>query len=93
MFINFFVGIGVSFCFNASSVILTIYFERFKYIAFSFARLGTYLGIVLWPLISQYFLTKFGYSYAMGIMSTFTLINIFTGILFIEPCPDNVSGN
>jgi len=45
-----FVGVGASFCYNANSAILTLYFERFKYIAFSLSMLGAYLGVVTWPL-------------------------------------------
>jgi len=81
----FFVGLGASLCFNANSAILTLHFERFKYIAFSLSMLGAYLSILTWPLLSQYLLSKFGYSYAMGIISTLTLINIIAGILFVQP--------
>jgi len=87
-----FVGLGGSFCFNANSAILTLYFERFKYIAFSLSMLGAYLGVVAWPLLSQYLLSRFGYSYAMGIISTLTLINIIAGILFVEPQTEEVLG-
>jgi len=47
--------------------------------------LGYNVGVLTWPLLSQYLLSKFGYSYAMGIISTFTLVNVIAGILFVEP--------
>jgi len=49
------------------------------------AMLGAYIGIVTWPLISQYLLSKFGYSVAMGIMSTFSIIHLIAGVSFIDP--------
>jgi len=47
--------------------------------------LGYNVGVLIWPLLSQYLLSRFGYSYAMGIISTFSLVNIIAGILFVEP--------
>jgi len=87
-----FVGLGASLCFNANSVILTVYFDRFKYIAFSLSMLGANIGVLIWPLLSQYCLSKFGYSYAMGIISILTLVNIIAGILFVQPETDEPIG-
>jgi len=41
--------------------------------------------MVTWPLISQYLLSKFGYSVAMGIMSTFSIIHLIGGVSFMDP--------
>ncbi|KAF6035455.1 hypothetical protein EB796_006238 [Bugula neritina] len=82
-------GVGVSCTYSASSSILPLYFERFKYIAFAVAALGGYIAVITWPLISQYLLNKFGYSVAMGIMSTFNIIHLIAGVSFIDPQLEN----
>jgi len=81
--------VGVSCTYSASSSILPLYFERFKYIAFAVAALGGYIAVITWPLISQYLLNKFGYSVAMGIMSTFNIIHLIAGVSFIDPQLEN----
>jgi len=53
--------------------------------------LGGYIGVVTWPLISQYLLSKFGYSVAMGIMSTFSILHLIAGISFMDPQLENKS--
>jgi len=78
-------GIGVSCCYTASSQILAFHFDRLKYLAFALASLGNFIGIMTWPILSQFLLTKFGYSQAMGIMASAHLLHIIVGSLFFEP--------
>jgi len=78
-------GIGVSSTYMASSTILTAYFQRFSYFAFSLAILGTFIGSTVWPIGSQYLLDTFGYSKAMGFMAISHLIHFIAGASFIPP--------
>lgn len=79
------VAIGVSNTYIASSEILAIHFEKYKYLAFALAVLGYYFGMVAWPTLSQHLLDKFGYSTTMGIISSLHIIHIITGCLFFQP--------
>jgi len=87
-----FLGIGASCCYTASSQILAIYFDKLKYLAFSLAVLGIYVGLMTWPILSQFLLNKFGYSHAMGIMACAHLLHIIAGISFFEPQEENLEG-
>jgi len=87
-----FLGMGISCCYTASSQILAVYFDRLKYLAFSLAALGIYVGLMTWPILSQFLLNKFGYSYAMGIMASAHLLHIIAGISFFEPKEEDLEG-
>jgi len=50
------------------------------------------VGIITWPIFSQFLLTKFGYSYAMGIMASAHLLHIIAGISFFEPKEESIQG-
>jgi len=54
--------------------------------------LGNYVGIMTWPILSQFLLTKFGYSNAMGIMACAHLLHIIAGISFFEPKEESLQG-
>ncbi|KAF6022454.1 hypothetical protein EB796_019238 [Bugula neritina] len=85
-------GIGASCCYTASSQILAIYFDKLKYLAFSLATLGIYIGLMTWPILCQFLLNKFGYSHAMGIMACAHLLHIIAGISFFEPAEKGLEG-
>lgn len=78
-------GVGVSCTYTASSQILALHFDRLKYLAFSLAMLGNYVGMMVWPLLSQLLFKKFGYSQAMGIMTSSHLLHLVAGMSFFEP--------
>jgi len=88
----FSLGIGASCCYTASSQILAIYFDKLKYLAFSLATLGIYIGLMTWPILCQFLLNKFGYSHAMGIMACAHLLHIIAGISFFEPAEKGLEG-
>ncbi|KAF6039470.1 hypothetical protein EB796_002220 [Bugula neritina] len=69
----------------ASSTILTAYFQRFSYLAFSLVILGTFIAATVWPIGSQYLLDTFGYSKAMGFIAISHLIHFIAGASFIPP--------
>lgn len=46
---------------------------------------GYYVGTAVWPSISLKLLDEFGYSKAMGIMSTLHVIHMLAGITFYQP--------
>lgn len=78
-------GFGFSVVYTASSAILALHFERYKYLAFTAAILGVRIGTMTWPVVSQFLLSKFGYSQAMGILALPHVAHILAGILFFEP--------
>lgn len=82
----------MSCCYIATSQILAVYFDKYKYLAFSLAMLGNYVGTVVWPVLSQHLLNKFGYSHAMAIMASAHVLHIIAGITFIEPKASDLSG-
>ena len=77
-------GIGTSNTYIASSEILALNFERFKYLAFSLAVLGYYAGMAEFAIISQKLLDLFGYSKALGILASFHVIHIVAGFMFFQ---------
>ncbi|KAF6024915.1 hypothetical protein EB796_016752 [Bugula neritina] len=85
MLFSLLAGIGVSSTYMASSTILTAYFQRFSYFAFSLAILGTFIGSTVWPIGSQYLLDTYGYSKAMGFIAISHLIHFIAGASFIPP--------
>ena len=88
-----FVGLGASNVYVATSEILALNFDKYKYLAFSLAVLGYYVGMVVFPIVSQKLLDDFGYSKAMGIMASFHVTHIIAGILFFQPTEeDNSNG-
>ena len=76
---------GVALTYVATSEVLALNFEKYKYLAFATAIIGYYVGMVIFPLISQELLEAYGYSTAMGIMALFQVIHVIAGILFFEP--------
>ena len=78
-------GIGISNVYVASSDILAKHFIKYKHLAFSLAASGHYIGIIVFPILSQHLLDTYGYSMAMGILAPVQLIHIFAGIFFYEP--------
>ena len=78
-------GIGISNVYIASSDILSKYFIKYKHLAFSLAASGHYIGIIVFPILSQHLLDTYGYSMTMGILAPVQLIHIFAGIFFYEP--------
>ncbi|KAF6020216.1 hypothetical protein EB796_021457 [Bugula neritina] len=85
VFYSVLAGVGVSCTYTASSQILALHFDRLKYLAFSLAMLGNYVGMMVWPLLSQLLFKKFGYSQAMGIMTSSHLLHLVAGMSFFEP--------
>ena len=77
-------AIGVSFVYIATSEVLALNFSKYKYLAFSLAVLGYYVGMVVFPIVSQMLLDQYGYSQAMGIMASFHVIHIIAGLLFFQ---------
>ena len=82
---------GVALTYVATSEVLALNFEKHKYLAFSIAILGYYIGVVAFPIVSQELLNSFGYSKAMGIMASFHIIHVIAGISFFEPAEENDS--
>lgn len=76
---------GVSCCYIATSEILAQHFDKFKYLAFALAVFGYYVGMVVWPIVSQTLLDLLGYHKAMGIMSSFHVVHVIAGVLFFSP--------
>lgn len=76
---------GVSCCYVASSEILSLYFKKYRYLAFALAVLGYFVGMVAWPNVSQNLLDQYGYSQAMGYMACLHVMHIIAGILFFTP--------
>ncbi|KAF6024918.1 hypothetical protein EB796_016755 [Bugula neritina] len=85
MLFSLLAGIGVSSTYMASSTILTAYFQRFSYFAFSLVILGSFIGSTVWPIGSQYLLDTFGYTKAMGFIAISHLIHFISGASFIPP--------
>lgn len=80
-----FAGFGVSVTYTASSTVLALHFKKYSTLAFSVAVLGIRVGHTMWPVVSQYLLTNFGYSQAMGILAIPHVSHLIVGILFFEP--------
>lgn len=40
-----------------------------------------------WPIVSEKLLNDYGYSKAMGMMSSFHIMHVIAGILFCQPQP------
>lgn len=78
-------GVGIALLYITTSEILTKHFDRYKYLAFSLVMLGQFSGLIAWPIVSQELLERYGYSKAMIVMSSFHIIHILAGFLFIEP--------
>ena len=69
----------------ATSEVLALNFDKYKYLAYSLAVLGYYVGVVVFPIVSQKLLDQYGYSQAMGIMASFHVIHIIAGLMFFQP--------
>ncbi|XP_067950601.1 monocarboxylate transporter 14-like [Watersipora subatra] len=78
-------AVGISCTYVASSQVLALAFDKYKYLAFSVAVLGQKGGAVALPITSQTLFDRYGYSRAMAIMSAFHLIHIIAGFLFFSP--------
>ena len=75
----------MAFVYVATSEVLALNFSKYKYLAFSLAVLGYYVGMVVFPIVSQMLLDQYGYSQAMGIMASFHIIHIIAGLIFFQP--------
>lgn len=81
----FLAGWGVSCSYMASSEILALSFNKYRNLAFAVAVLGYFTGLIIWPVVSQALLDRFGYHKAMGIMAALHSIHIVAGLLYIPP--------
>ena len=50
-----------------------------------FISSGYYVGMAVWPSVSQKLLNDLGYSQAMGVMSALHSVHIIAGLLFYQP--------
>lgn len=71
--------------YTANCAILALHFSKYKYLAFTAVALGIRVGTIVWPVASQFLLTSYGYSKAMGMMAIPQIMQIIAGILFFEP--------
>ncbi|XP_067951169.1 monocarboxylate transporter 3-like [Watersipora subatra] len=85
VFFSILSSVGVSNVFVATSEILALNFNEYKYLAFSLAALVQKAGVIVNPIASQVLFDRFGYSKAMAIMSSFHVIHILAGIFFFQP--------
>ncbi|KAF6021684.1 hypothetical protein EB796_020003 [Bugula neritina] len=84
-------GFGMSLCLSSSTEVLPQHFDKYRNLAFAIASSGVMVGVIIWPIASQYFLSIYSYSKAIGIIAAFQIIHSLAGLTFISGNREDVT--
>ena len=77
-------AVGQSCVYTASSEILGHHFKRHLYLATATVILGFFVGFMVFPILSQYLVSHYGYNSGMAMMGGMQAVHLLNGIVYTE---------